>query len=321
MPPAQFDILRKNFSTVTPENCMKPKSVQATEGKFDFSKADAIVAMAHSNGMTVNGHTLVWHNHCPEWFFEDGGKPASGELVLKRMKAHIAAVAGHFAGKVASWDVVNEALADKGDYLRDSKWLQAIGPNFIAEAFKAAHLADPKAELYYNDYRIEIKSKRERAIRLIKELKAQQIPIDGIGIQGHWQLDKIPFKEIEEAIVAFHELGLKVSITELDINVYSRGNGGDSAIKLQPAEDLYANGLPPEMLKRQAEQYGQLYALFLKHSDKIERVTTWGFYDGYSWLNIMPFKCTNYPLFWDRNLQPKPALAAVLKAPSLVPKP
>ena len=159
--PAERRLLFANFNTVTPENCMKPVSLQPAEGRFRFAEADALVDMAHANGLTVNAHTLLWHNQCPDWFFNDGGRPAGRELVLQRMRAHIAAVAGHFAGKVQSWDVVNEAIDNKGEYLRKTKWLASIGEDFIAEAFIAARKADPKAELYYNDYSIERQPKRD----------------------------------------------------------------------------------------------------------------------------------------------------------------
>jgi len=125
-------LLFKHFSNITPENCMKPSPLHPAENRFDFAKADALVNMAKAKGLTVNGHTLIWHNQCPDWFFNDGGRQASRELVLKRMRSHITAVARHFAGKVASWDVVNEAIDDDKEYLRKTNWLKSIGEDFIA---------------------------------------------------------------------------------------------------------------------------------------------------------------------------------------------
>ena len=165
---AERSLLFRNFGTVTPENCMKPASLHPAEDRFDFAKADALVEMAHANGLTVNGHALLWHNQCPDWFFTEDGRQAGRERVLQRMRAHIVAVARHFAGKVQSWDVVNEAIDDKDEYLRKTKWLTSIGEEFIAEAFIAAHKADPKAELYYNDYKVEQQPKRDKALRLIR---------------------------------------------------------------------------------------------------------------------------------------------------------
>lgn len=311
---AEKALLFKHFSTVTPENCLKPQPVHPDENRYDFAAGDALVEMARSNGLTVNGHTLIWHSQCPNWFFTDNGKPAERELVLKRMREHIAGVAGRYAGKLASWDVVNEAIDDGKEYLRKSKWLTSIGDDFIAEAFVAARQADPKAELLYNDYGIEQGAKREKALRLIRDLKKRNAPIAGVGIQGHWALDRVPFKAIEEAIIAFHAEGLKVSITELDIDVVPRKSiGADVSTRENGSDDPYVNGLPPDVQKRLADQYAQLFALFLKHSDKMSRVTFWGLHDGRSWLNGFPRRRTNHPLLFDRSLQPKPALEAVLE--------
>ena len=308
------DLLCANFTTVTPENCMKPQETEPQEGRFTFGYADQLVSFAQENGLKVNGHTLVWHSSCPDWFFQDAGKTAGRDLVLKRMRNHITTVVCHFQGKVASWDVVNEALSDKpGEYMRPSKWFNSIGEDFVAEAFLAARKADPKVELYYNDYTIEMPDKRAKVLRLLRDLKQCQVPIDGVGIQGHWFLDQIPFQEIEDSIVAFHAAGVKVMITELDLDMVPRsGSGADVNQREHGGADPYANGCPPEVLKRQAEQYAKLFALFRKHSDKIARVTFWGLDDGHSWLNSWPRKRTNYPLLWARDLQPKPALAAVL---------
>lgn len=310
---AERRLLFSNFGTVTPENCMKPAPLHPAEDRFDFANADALVAMAHANGLTVNGHTLVWHQQCPDWFFTDGSRLAGRELVLRRMQAHIAEVAGHFAGKMKSWDVVNEAIDDGTDYLRKSKWLTSIGEDFIAEAFIAAQKADPKAKLYYNDYGIERQPKRDKTLRLIHDLKQRKAPVQGIGIQGHWQIDHIPFQDIEDAIIAFHSEGMQVMITELDVDVVTRETAGAGVeTRERGGGDPFANGLPEDLQQRLADQYARLFALFLKHRDKIDRVTFWGLHDGRSWLNYWPSKRTNHPLLWDRALQPKLALSAVL---------
>jgi endo-1,4-beta-xylanase len=288
--------------------------VHPDEGRYEFAAGDALVEMARSNGLSVNGHTLVWHSQCPDWFFVDNGKPAGRDVVLKRMREHIAAVAGHYAGKMASWDVVNEAIDDGREYLRKSKWLTSIGEDFIAEAFVAARQADPKAELIYNDYGIEGGAKREKTLRLIRDLKQRKAPITGVGIQGHWSVDYVPLKAIEDAIVAFHAEGMKVAITELDIDVVTKKTiGADVNAREKGTEDPFANGLTAEVQKRLTEQYTQLFALLHKHSDKVSRVTFWGLHDGRSWLNGWPRKRTNHPLFFDRSLLPKPVVESVLR--------
>lgn len=313
--PGELQLLKKHFGTITPENCMKPVFLQPEEGRFDFATADSLVDQARGGGLTVNGHTLVWHAQTPEWMFRDGEKPAGRELLLARMRAHIAAVAGHFAGRLNSWDVVNEAIDDGGGFLRPSPWLAGIGPDFIAEAFVAAHKAAPDATLYYNDYGIETTTKMEKTLRLIRELKARNAPIHGVGIQGHYQLDRIPFDQIERAIMAYHAEGLEVAITELDIDVATRTTDGADISQTESAgEDRFASGLPDDVQTRLADQYAALFALYLKHQDKIKRVTFWGLHDGCSWLNHFPSKRTNHPLLWDRNLQPKPAFFRVLES-------
>lgn len=306
-------LLATQFATVTPENCMKPELLQPTEGHWRFGPADALVAQAAAAGQTVNGHTLVWHQQCPPWFFVQDGKPAGRDLVRQRLRTHIATVAGHFAGRLASWDVVNEAIDDGPADLRPSPWLKAIGPEFLPEAFLAARAADPQAALYYNDYNIEQPAKRDKTLRLIRSLKAAKAPLDGIGIQGHWPLDRVPYDHIEAAILAFHAEGLRVAITELDIDVVPHAQGGaDLAQRDTATADPFATGLPADVQQRLADQYARLFALFVKHRDKIARVTFWGLHDGRTWLNTWPRKRTNHPLLWDRDLQPKPALAAVL---------
>lgn len=310
---AERSLLFRHFNAVTSENCMKPLFVHPAEDKYDFKAADALVKMVKGRGLAINGHTLIWHAQCPDWFFREGGKAAGRDLVLKRMQKHISEVAGHFAGEVKSWDVVNEAIGKGDAYLRESKWLTSIGEDFIYEAFVSARRADPGAELYYNDFAIERQPKRDKALRLINDLKKRKAPIQGIGIQGHWELDKIPFEDIEEAIIAFHAQGLKVMITELDIDVVGRETeSADVEERERGDSDPFAKGLPLDVQKRLAEQYAKLFELFIRHRDKIDRVTFWGLYDGRSWLNKWPFKRTNHPLLWDRHLKPKPAFDAVV---------
>ncbi len=311
--PQELSVLLANFTNLTPEGCMKPKQTEPAENQYTFLESDALVNFAQMHGLKVNGHCLVWQDSCPDWFFIDHGRPAGRALVLKRMIDHVTTEVGHFKGRVASWDVVNEAISNGSEYLKPNKWWASIGDDCVAQAFIAAARADPQAELYYNDYGIESPAKRLKALRLIRELKMQNIRIDGIGIQGHWELDRIPYKDIEDSITAFHNEGLKVMITELDLDMVPRKKpGADVTIHDASSGDPYANGCPPDVLQRQADQYARLFALFDKHPDMIARVTFWGLDDGRSWLNYWPRKRTNYPLLWDRQLQPKPALAAVL---------
>ena len=318
-------MLFSQFNCVTPENCLKPDAVQRVEGQFRFTQSDAFVDFAGSNHLQVVGHCLVWakDDRTPAWFYRDGSNPATAKLLVARMKTHIETVMGRYRGRIAMWDVVNEALDDGTNYLRDSGWSRACGEEFIVKAFRFAHAADPHALLIYNDYNNELSNKRAKLIRLVRFLRQQKAPLDAIGLQGHYEIDRIPFSDIEATLVAIRELGIKVVVSELDIDVIPRGrwwqDGGkyrDELSRINP----YAEGCPPEILRRQAEQYGQLFRLFRKYSDVIARVSFWDLHDGESWLNYFPWRRVNYPLLFDRAGRPKPAFDAVVTALQQAPR-
>jgi endo-1,4-beta-xylanase len=316
--PAERSLILGQFGGVTPENCMKMSAVQPREGEFHFEVADALVAFAREHGLQVAGHTLIWakDERTPGWVFRDGDKPASRELVLNRMRTHIRTVVERYRGKIASWDVVNEALED-GDteYLRPSSWLSIAGPDFINQAFLSARDADPNAVLVYNDYNVELPKKREKLIRLLGELKEQKTPLGAVGIQGHWEIDRIPFRDIEALLEALKAQGLKVIVSELDVGVVPRSGwwaeGGKRRVEMATTDPLAA-GCPPDLLERQARQYAQLFRLFRDRADTLGRVTFWDLHDGRSWLNNFPWKHAEYPLLFDRAAAPKPAFRAVM---------
>ena len=314
-----WPLLTAQFGMVTPENCMKPVAIQPAEGQFDFAQADAFVDFATRQKLKVVGHCLVWakDDRTPPWFYRDGDKPASRELLLQRMRKHIETVVGRYRGRIAAWDVVNEALDDGTNYLRSSGWEKACGEEFIAKAFEYAHQADPQAFLIYNDYNNELPAKREKTIRLVRSLRAKNVPINAIGLQGHYELDHLPLAELGATLVAMRELGVKVVVSELDIDVIPRarwwaedGKYREELAKLNP----YRDGCPPEILRRQADEYAQLFRLFRRHSEAIARVSFWNLHDGQSWLNYFPWRRVNHPLLFDRAGQPKPAFDAVLQA-------
>ena len=312
-----WPLLLNHFSSITPENSLKPDPVQRVEGQFNFTQPDSFVAFAQSNQLQVVGHCLVWakDDRTPPWFFRDGTNLASRSLLLARMKTHIETVAGRYRGRMALWDVVNEALDDGTNYLRPSGWSTTCGEEFIVKAFEYAHAADPKALLVYNDYNNELPAKREKQIRLVRMLREKKAPIHAIGLQGHYEIDRLPLADLEATLVAMRELKMKVVVSELDIDVIPRGrwwaDGGrhrEELAKLDP----YRDGCPPEILQRQAEQYGQLFRLFRKYSDVIARVSFWNLHDGQSWLNSFPWNRVNHPLLFDRQGKPKPAFDAVI---------
>ncbi len=319
--PLELGIATSQFSAITPENSMKPDALQRTEGQFTFADGDRLVEIAEKNGATPIGHTLVWHSQTPAWFFKgpDGG-PVTRELALARLRKHISTVVGHFKGRVKQWDVVNEAISDTpGQVLRQSPWLKAIGEDYIAEAFRAAHEADPDAVLVYNDYNIELGYKRPKALQLLKSLLDKKVPVNAVGIQCHWRLTGPDLAEAETAIQQYSALGLKVMITELDMGVLpTKYQGADIAAseRMTPEQQAvmnpYTKGLPDTVAQQLAERYRQVFAMFLRHQDVIGRVTIWGTQDGTSWLNNFPVRGrTEYPLLFDREGKPKPAFFAV----------
>ena len=308
--------IAEQFNCLTPGNEMKPDALQNVKGKFTFERADKIVAFAEAHGMTMIGHTLCWHNQAPAWLFMDENKkPLPREVALENLRNHIHTVMEHYKGRVKGWDVVNEGLDDSGPYLRDTPARKAIGDDFIIKAFQFAREADPDAELYYNDYNIEANYKRPKALRLLKELKDAGVKVDGVGIQGHWLIDNGNIKEIDEGIKAFADLGLKVMITEVDVDPLPRrqGAGADLSATQREGLDPYKAGLPDDVQQKLAERYRALFQVIMKYP-QIQRVTFWGVDDGSSWLNDFPVRGrTNHPLLWDRNFQPKPAFRAVIE--------
>lgn len=316
------EIVKTHFNTITPENVLKWALVHPEPGKYDFAAPDRFVEFGEKHGMFIVGHTLVWHNQTPGWVFQDDkGNAVDRETLLTRLREHIFTVVGRYKGRIKGWDVVNEALNQNGT-MRQSPWLKIIGEDYLAKAFQFAHEADPDAELYYNDYDLELPAKRKGAVALISKLKASGVPIAAVGLQNHNLLDWPSIADEDATIQAFAKLGLKVHITELDVDVLPRTTkpGADYAVDIAPTPKLnpYTTSLPDSVQHALARRYADLFRLYLKHRDVIERVTFWGVADGDSWLNNWPIKGrTNHPLLFDRLGQPKPALAAVIAAANL----
>ena len=306
-------LVPQQFSAITPENIMKAEVIHPKWDVYNFDLADKIVAYGKKYNIKVNGHTLIWHSQLPAFVCN----MKDVDSVKQFFTNHINTVAGRYDGKVFSWDVVNEALEEDGT-MRKSIFLNKLGEDFVVEAFRLAQKAAPNTELYYNDYNIEQPKKRAGAIALIKKIQAAGVRIDGVGIQGHWRAYSIPLKEIEESINEFAALGIKVMFTELDLGVLPNPWDSDAADVNMKAEysakmNPFANGLPDSMQTKLTNGYTDLFKLFLKHKDKISRVTFWGVNDSQSWLNSWPIRGrTNYPLLFDRNFKPKPAFDAVM---------
>ncbi len=304
------DLLFNQFGVVTPENFMKPDVLKPEPGHFVFSEADTSVNMALEHGLRVNGHTLVWYKQNHDWIEMSCDSPEAQALLRERIRQHVSKVVKHFAGRISSWDVWNEAISDNhNEYFRPSKCSDEFTLVLIYEAFAAAHEADPAAHLLYNDFGIEYSSKREKALRLIQYLKARGIPV-GIGIRAHYTLDRVPLNFIIDTLLAFDRIGVKVAISELDIDVVKTPK--ESCTNKNMMGDPYPNELPADVDNRLADQYKSLFSLFIDHASTLSRVSFWAMHDGKSGLNHQPCERTNHPMLWDRQLQPKQALKAVI---------
>ena len=309
---------------------MKAGPINPQPGVYNFAPADAYVEFGERNDMFIVGHTLVWHNQTPDWFFQDEqGNPNTKEAQVERLRSHIEAVAGRYAGRVHAWDVVNEVIDNDGSY-RPTTWVNGIGDGdeLVKLAFRYAAQYAPDTELYYNDFNAWRPTKRDGIVRMVRMLQREGIRIDGIGMQGHWGLNFPKNEYIEAAIDSFAALGVKVMITELDVDVLPLTREGqiigqgmsDPQFQLEEFEeylDPYKDGLPEEVQAQLTARYRELFEIFYRKRDKIDRVTFWGIHDGASWKNGYPIpRRTNYVTLFDRGRQPKPAYHAVLAVPA-----
>jgi endo-1,4-beta-xylanase len=318
---AQGDaIITSQFDSISPENCLKWEIVHPEPGKYDFTLADQYVSFGEKHHMFILGHNLVWHNQVPAWVFhDDKGNLLTRDALLARMKDHIDTVVGRYKGRIQTWDVVNEALNEDGT-LRQSLWYKIIGPDYIAKAFEYAHEADPQAQLNYNDYNLETPAKLQGVIRLVKQLQAERIPISTVGTQEHDSLTSPTVDQVDATLTALAQLGVKVAVSELDIDVLPPAMHQQTAdvsvnIAENPKLNPWPNGLPADVQQQLSKRYADLFGVFLKHRDIINRVTLWGVTDAQSWKNDWPAKGrTDYPLLFDRAGKPKPAYFAVIEA-------
>ena len=304
------NLVRQQFSVVVAENVMKPENLAPNApGQYDFAAADKMVDAALAAGIKVRGHTLLWHQQMPAWFYLDGGKEVSRAVLVARIERYIADVVGHFKGRVFAWDVVNEAFVfDEASVAADdagmrlSKLRNIVGPEFIEIAFRAAAQADPAALLFYNDYETQNPRKVVALVKALSDLKSKGVKVDGIGHQSHCGLVHPLASEFENAIDAYAKLGVTQHVTELDISLNER------------LTENNVKGATSALLQRQAIRYHELLTLFLRKREHISAVLVWGVDDAHSWLRTWPMARFEAPLLFDEQLQAKPAFFAVLAA-------
>ena len=315
---ASVALITHQFNAISPENVLKWERVHPQPDRSDFAPADEYVAFGERHGMFIVGHTLVWHSQTPPWVFQNAqGQPLTRDELLARMKDHITTVVGRYKGRIKGWDVVNEALNEDGT-LRESPWKRIIGDDYLVKAFQFAHDADPAAELYYNDYNLDYPAKRDGVIRLVRSLQAGGVPIHAVGSQEHLKLTTPSIAQVDSSIRMISATGVKVNVTELDIDMLppaTRNATADVSVRAGPAPNLdpYKAGLPDSMQVALARRYEDLFRVYLDHRDVIDRVTFWGVADRDSWLNGWPVRGrTNYPLLFARNNKPKLAYQRVM---------
>lgn len=315
--PMAVAVIKQHFNSIVAENCMKNEVIHPEENRYDFTSADSLVNFGQKYDMSIIGHCLIWHSQCAPWFcIDEQGNPASLEVLKQRMKEHISTIMTRYKGKIKGWDVVNEAIVEDGSY-RKSPFYEILGEEFIPLAFQYAHEADPNAELYLNDYGMSVPGRRDTYVRIIKNLKERGLRIDAIGMQGHMGMDYPTLEEFETSLLAFANTGIKVMITEWDMSalptVRQSANITDT-IAFRKAMNPYPKGLPDSLSIQWNQRMKDFFQLFLKHADKITRVTAWGVSDGESWKNNFPVKGrTEYPLLFDRNYELKPFVKELLK--------
>jgi len=311
---AQIALVKKEFNSVTAENDWKPGEIHPQEGVWNFERADKIANFCRENGIKMRGHCLCWHSQFADWMFTDKkGKPVKKEVFYERLREHILTVVNRYKDVVYAWDVVNEAMADDGGRgfgfgrggqepspYRQSRHFQLCGDEFIAKAFEFAREADPNALLFYNDYSCVDNGKRERIYNMVKKMKDAGVPIDGIGMQGHYNIYFPDEEQLEKAIVRFKELVKHINITELDLRMNNESGG---QLMFSRGE---AKPMPAYMSTLQTDQYARLFKVFRKHADVIDNVTFWNLGDKDSWLGV-----NNHPLPFDENYRPKACYRAI----------
>lgn len=300
----QMQLIRQNFNSLTAENDMKPAPTEPRQGQFDFTKADRIANFCRENGIKLRGHCLMWHAQIGEWMFKDNeGKLLPKEVFFQRMRDHIHTVVGRYKDIVYCWDVVNEAITDDknaNDPYRQSPMYQIAGDEFIANAFRYAREADPKALLFYNDYNETDPVKSRRIFEMVKKMKANGVPIDGIGMQGHYNIYGPKEDEIDNALKLYKQVVNHIHVTELDVRANEEMGG---ALQFSQEGMVVSDSLKQHL----ADQYARIFRALRKHKDVIDNVTFWNLSDRDSWLGAR-----NYPLLFDADYQPKKAYDVVI---------
>lgn len=309
-------LISREFNAIATNNAFKWQYIHPTEEHWNWLFTDRFVGFGENQNLKLLGHLLLWHAQLPMGLFSyRPHKPVTEEKLLAKMETHIATAVDRYQGRMYSWDVVNEAI-DENKGWRKTNWFKYLGEEYVGRAFNVAHEADSNAMLVYNDYNMSLPGKRNFMLDVLDDFKRKRIPIDVIGMQGHFGLDYPDLNELEKSIEAYAAKGMRIHFSELDVDVLPNIKPGTFP-KYSLALDPYRNGLPKDMEEKLTQRYRDLFTLFLKHRDKIDVVAFWGVGDGNSWKNEFPLAGRkNYPLVFDRNLNKKPAYHAIAELKS-----
>lgn len=293
------DIIQKHFNSISPENDMKFVNIHPTEYGYSFERMDKLVSFAKQFGCKVHGHTLIWHEQLPDWVKRYEGNE---KHIKKILENHIHTVVERYKNDISEWDVVNEIFEEDGSF-RNTIWFKSIGEMFIDYAFGVARESAPNGLLFLNEFNGHVFQKRQKMVSIVKKLKSKGVAIDGIGIQGHYNIFYPSIDMIRSEIEEYVRMGLKIRVTELDISVFDY---------FDRRLDLYCP--TSEMIKRQEDMYYSIFKLYEEYRDYIEGVTLWGVADDHTWLDDYPVNGRkDWPLLFDEKLKAKPALLRLLE--------
>jgi len=303
------EIIQKHFSSLTCENSMKFSVIHPEENRFCWDETDYTADFAGKNNLSMRGHTFVWHNQTPSWLFLDGNEDVSKNKLFKRLEEHIYAVAGRYKDAIYAWDVVNESIdPDSGDEkgFRLSKWYKIGGSEIFEFAFKTMRQAAPKAKLFYNDYNNECGSKLDKNIEYLSSFLDRGIPVDGVGIQGHWYYNHPQEEILRNALERYSALGIDIELTEVDISAYQWPEGREKS-------DFF-DSMPQDRILQQAQRYKMIFSAAGDYP-AVKNITTWGIADNHTWLDNFPVKeRKNWPLLFDTEYNEKPVVAELIKS-------
>jgi len=315
--PEEMNLLITQFDSVTAENCMKWQYLCPKDGEYRFEPADRLVEFATKHQQKVVGHTLIFNRdgNYPTWLFKDGEKEANAKLVWKRIEDHAQKLMGRYAGRIDSWDVLNEFIEVPKPGYRETDLTRVLGADYPERLFKIAAQIDPKAKLTYNDFAVERPDRLKSILAFVRKLRHKGCKIDVVGSQSHLELGDKSADDLDNMIKQFAAEGFQCALTELDVDVIPRSQHWNPKTRGQAnQQNPYANGCPVEILTKQAEVYRKVMDAVMANRKQVDRVTVWGISDRHSWLNKWPWVRMNHGLLFDREAKPKPAFHAIAAA-------